>query len=106
MPNSDNPQVTQILAELIQIEQFCQEGIQLARAALSQFPDNEILLQFFGLLSAGLFFVQSSRQRLIQLQGDLDSPEPRELLGTLLGTALETKIRIEAIVSRLRVLFP
>lgn len=95
--------------ELEQTEQEATEGLNLARAALSRFPDNPPLIQFFASLSNILLFVetyrgiiQSTTERI--LPTDVTGSEIQEAgedLATLLGRVLEVKINASSLTTNL-----
>ena len=95
--------------ELDRIEQKAREGSNLVRQILAVFIDNAIMIQYLAYLNASLLFVETSR-RQIQITVELISPddvtaleiqEAGEDLGSILGRALETKIRVERIINNL-----
>lgn len=95
--------------ELDQTEQEATEGLNLARAALSRFPDNTMLIGLFAYLNNALLFVDYSRAD-IQTTVDNISPadvpaeiiqETGEGLAELLGRILEVKINVNRIKTRL-----
>lgn len=96
--------------ELVQIEQETNDGLDLVRPTLSRFPENFILLQFFAYLNNVMFFVDNYRGRVQQLGerflvADTTISEIQEIgeeLATMLGLVMETKIRVERIIARLR----
>ncbi|MFB2892244.1 hypothetical protein ACE1CI_04785 [Aerosakkonemataceae cyanobacterium BLCC-F50] len=101
--------INRLNQELNSIEQKSREGSNLVRAILSIFPNNAIIIQYFAYLNAALLFVETSR-RQIQITVELVSPddvtateiqEAGEDLGSILGRALETKIRVERIINNL-----
>lgn len=59
--------------ELDQTEQEATAGLNLARAALSRFADNAVLIQLFASLNNVLLFVETYRRR-IQATVELLSP--------------------------------
>lgn len=95
--------------ELDQTKQQATEGLSLARAALSRFTDNAILIQLFASLNNVLLFVETYRRR-IQATVELLSPadvtaeeiqEAGEDLATILGLVLEAKIVVSRASTRL-----
>lgn len=95
--------------ELDESEQAATEGLNIIRQRLSLFPDNEILTQLFALLNNILFFVEIHRLR-IQVLVQRISPEdvPVEVvrdtvedLGLILGKAIEVKMNVNSIKTRL-----
>ena len=96
--------------EFDRTEQEATEGVNLARAAMSRFPDNVPLIQFFAYLNDVLLFVEISRtqiQTTIETILPTDVPaeviqEAGEDLATLLGRVVEAKIDARRIVTRLQ----
>lgn len=96
--------------ELERIESEINEGINLVRLPLSRFPENTLLVQFFAYLNNILFLLANYRQRiratielLLQVEAEPEEvSEAVEELATMLGIVLDTKIRVEAIVNRLK----
>ena len=111
---SVNPEIRELInrlnQELKELEQKTTEGIDLVRVPLSQFPENTILVQFFAYLSNVLFFVNNYRERIkstlellsVNQLAQEERQEIGERLSAMLGVILETKIRVENIVNRLR----
>jgi hypothetical protein len=108
------PDITDLIErlnrELALTEREVNEGINLVRLPLSLFPENTLLVQFFAYLNNVVFLVENYRQRIratveLLLEVDVDPEEANdavEELATMLGIVLETKIRVENIVNRLR----
>jgi hypothetical protein len=102
--------VNQLNQELVQVEQKAQEGLSLVSLPLSRFPENTLLIQFAAYINNVLFFAESYRQRIQNtidqfMSVDMISSEFQETgeeLSAMLGVVLETKMRIERIVDRLR----
>jgi hypothetical protein len=96
--------------ELDRIESDATEGANLARAILTLFPDNFIVIQLFAFLNASLIFVETSRRQIrIRLEDisasevttDESIREAGEDLAIELGRVLETKIAVISIKTRL-----
>jgi len=108
------PNITDLIErldrELALTEREVNEGINLVRLPLSRFPENTLLVQFFAYLNNVIFLVENYRQRIrstleLLSEVDVDREEANdaiEELATMLGVVLETKIRVENIVNRLR----
>ena len=95
--------------ELEEIEHEAIEGLNLLQPIMSQFPNNASLIQFFAYFQTGLFFVETARRRIEETIEQLSKSEsislerPRgEDLASLLGSAIETKMRGRNILERLR----
>lgn len=112
MPISPESQdlIDRLNQELNASEEEAINGLNLVRLPLSRFPDNIILVQFFAYLNNVLFFVENYRRQIRgaveQLSGANvraeEIQEALEELATMLGVVLETKIRVERIITRLR----
>jgi hypothetical protein len=108
------PNITDLIErlerELALTEREVNEGINLVRLPLSRFPENTLLVQFFAYLNNVIFLVENYRQRIrstLELLSEVDvereeANDAIEELATMLGVVLETKIRVENIVNRLR----
>lgn len=90
-------------------EQEAIEGLNIVRPALSRFPDNAILIQFFAYLNSVLLFIETykrqSQNTITRISAnDVTAAEIQEAgedLGTLLRQVLETKIEVVGIITRL-----
>jgi len=96
--------------ELDRIESDATEGANLARAILTLFPDNFIVIRLFAFLNASLIFVETSRRHIrVRLEDisasevttDESIQEAGEDLAIELGRVLETKIAVISIKTRL-----
>ncbi len=93
-----------------QIEREATEGITLARAILSRFPDNFALIQLFATLNNHLMFVQISRRRIeyhgvILVTGTATKQQIQDAgedLSELLGRVLDAKIVVNRIKTGLQ----
>lgn len=93
-----------------QIEREATEGITLARAILSRFPDNFALIQLFATLNNHLMFVQISRRRIeyhgvILVTGTATEQQIQDAgedLSELLGRVLDAKIVVNRIKTGLQ----
>ena len=99
----------QINEELTIIEQNAIHGLNLTHSYLSEFPDNAILLQFFGAFSNILVFVNVYKRRVQTTleQLDIEDISPNKIqeigedLGTILGQVIEAKINVNTLRERL-----
>lgn len=99
----------QIDKELVIIEQVATDGLNLTRSYLSQFPDNAVLLQFFGAFSNILLFVNVYKRRTQTILEQLDQENLSsdiiqsvgEDLGTILGQVIEAKMNVSILKKRL-----
>lgn len=110
VPSNLKVLIEQIIQELRRIEENVIEGINLVRTPLSLFPENTLLVQFFAYLNNVFFLVQNYRVRIetvIELLtfSDLTDEEIQEIaeeLSTMLGVVLESKIRVDRVIPRIR----
>ncbi len=102
--------INRLQQELNELEQKTATELDLVKIPLSQFPENTILVQFFAYLSNVLFFISTYQQRITIMIESLsvtevsneETQEAGEELSMMLGVTLETKIRVENLVNRLR----
>jgi len=101
--------IDRINGELAEIEQEATRGMNLLRPLLALFPNNDILVSFFGSLNNSLFLVEIYKRRTKAI-AELLLPENVDIeivqnageeLGDLLGRALESKIGLGKIIDRL-----
>lgn len=98
--------------ELNYIQEQTQHGLAILRPLLDKFPNNNLLVQFYGSLNNSLFVVDVYQRRIkfiVELfqQEDLSLSEIQsqgEELSNLLGRALESKVGLENIIRRLEAL--
>lgn len=109
IPSEIQALIDRINRELDETERDAIAGLNLVRQRLSLFPENEILMQFFGALSNILFFVEINRGRISNLVEQIspnDVPsqvvqDAGEDLGLILGRVLEAKINANQLKTRL-----
>jgi hypothetical protein len=102
--------ILQLNRELEQTKRKANDGINLVRLPLSRFPENTLLVQFFAYLNNVVFLVENYSERIkatLEFLSEVDVKseevqEAAEELATMLGIVLETKIRVETIVNRLK----
>jgi division protein CdvB (Snf7/Vps24/ESCRT-III family) len=95
--------------ELNQIEKKAQQGLNLLQPLINLFPNNNLLVQFYSYLNNALFLVQIYRKRVqmiidLLLEENLSEETVQnsgEELGDLLGRAVESKVSLDQIISRL-----
>jgi hypothetical protein len=100
IPSEIQAFVDQTNQELDEIDREATEGVNLVRPLLSIFPNNVRLIQFFAVLNNALLFTDICRRRIQAIVDRISTPdatlaeihEAGEDLGTLLGSAIETKI--------------
>jgi hypothetical protein len=110
IPSKIQKIIDRIYLEVEQIEAEATFGLNILRQVMLQFPENAILLQYFAYLNALLFFTTTARQQIQNTASVLSEAnlsldviqETGEDLGTLLGKAIESKLRVEKIVNFLR----
>jgi hypothetical protein len=109
IPSEIQALVDRLNQELNEIEQDATAALNLLRQRLSLFPDNEILMQFFGALNNILLFTEIYRGR-IQSIVERISPnyvsteiiqDAGEDLGLILGKVLEVKMNANQLRTRL-----
>jgi vacuolar-type H+-ATPase catalytic subunit A/Vma1 len=102
--------VEQLNEELNFIEQVIVIALDLARALLRRFPNNETFVQFFAYLSSTLLLVETDRRqirRIIEGLSELDEitddivQDVGETLAAELGRIIEAKLVVSQIKSRL-----
>lgn len=106
IPSEITTLVNQLNEEFNQTEQEATEGVNLATALLSRFPNNVRVIQFFAFFNNALLFTEISRRRMQAIVERISVPdvtveeiqEAGQDLGTLLGRVLETKIAGRQIV--------
>ena len=98
--------------ELDYLQQQTQHGLAILRPLLDQFPNNNLLVQFYGYLNNSLFVVDVY-QRRVQFIVEVLKEETLSLdtiqstgeeLSDLLGRTLESKVGLENIIHRLEAL--
>ncbi|MFB2921723.1 hypothetical protein [Aerosakkonema funiforme] len=110
IPSEIEALIGQLNQELDRIEQEALEGMIFARSSLESFPNNAMLTQLFAYLNTSMFFVNICRRRIQTIVEKLsvaktitneEIQQTGEYLATELGRAIETKIRVSAIKTRL-----
>ena len=105
-----NQLIERLYLELEEINENVTEGIDIVRPLLSQFPENTLLVQFFAYLNNVFFLVNNYKERIQSAVSLLSLPnvtaaesqEAGQDLSTMLGVVLETKMRVNIIVKRLK----
>ncbi|MCL1470996.1 hypothetical protein LAY57_09960 [Argonema antarcticum A004/B2] len=95
--------------EFNQTEQEATDALNIVRRNLSFFPNNVIMTQYFAYLNTILFSVETYKrqvQAMVEIISPTDVPaeviqEAGEDLGNLLGRAIESKMAVRRIISRL-----
>jgi hypothetical protein len=102
--------VEQLNEELNFIEQVTVIALDLTRALLRRFPDNETFIQFFAYLNSTLLLVETDRRqirRIVEGLSELDEitddivQDAGETLAAELGRIIEAKLVVSQIKSRL-----
>ena len=104
--------IEKLNTELNYIQQQTQHGLAKLRPLLDRFPNNNLLVQFYGYLNNSLFVVDVYQRRiqfileLLQQESlPLDAIQSiGEELSDLLGRVLESKIGLENLIIRLEAL--
>jgi hypothetical protein len=99
-------------AELDYIQQQTRHGLAILRPLLDQFPNNNLLVQFYGYLNNSLFLVDVYQRRIqfiVELlqQETLSSEKIQSMgeeLSNLQGKTVESKIGLQNIIQRLEAL--
>ena len=95
--------------EFNQTEQEATDALNIVRRNLYFFPNNVIMTQYFAYLNTVLFSVETYKrqvQAIVEIISPTDVPaeviqEAGEDLGDLLGRAIESKMAVRRIISRL-----
>lgn len=102
--------VEQLNEELNFIDQVTIIALDLTRALLRRFPDNETFIQFFAYLNSTLLLVETDRRqirRIVEGLSELDEitddivQDAGETLAAELGRIIEAKLVVSQIKSRL-----
>jgi vacuolar-type H+-ATPase catalytic subunit A/Vma1 len=102
--------VEQLNEELNFIEQVTVIALDLTRALLRRFPDNETFIQFFAYLNSTVLLVETDRRqirRIVEGLSELDEitddivQDAGETLASELGRIIEAKLVVSQIKSRL-----
>ena len=109
IPSEIQALVDRLNEELNEIEQDATVALNLVRQKLSLFPDNEILMQFFGALNNILLFAEINRGRIQSIVKRISPDDVSnevvqdagEDLGLMLGMVLEAKINANQFKTRL-----
>lgn len=112
IPSEIRPLVEQLYEVLNDTESQATQGLFALRTAMSLFPENEILMQYFYSITNFQFCVTGTRLQAqnivsnILLSGvpDEDVQQAGDYLAALLHIAPEAKIMIEKVIERLEVL--
>ncbi len=98
--------IDKLNVELDYIQEQTRHGLAILRPLLDRFPNNNLLVQFYGYLNNSLFVVDVYKRRIqiiIELlqQETLSSEEVRSMaeeLSNLQGKTVESKIGLENII--------
>jgi GTP1/Obg family GTP-binding protein len=104
--------IERLKIELNYIEEQTQHALNLLRPLIEQFPNNDLLVQFYGYLNNSLFLVDIYKRRIetiiILLKQKTISLSKIQSIGEelsdLLGRTVESKIGLENIIRRLETL--
>jgi hypothetical protein len=110
MPSEITALIERLNQELDKIEREATEGLNLTKVILESFPNNFTVIQLSAFLNTAVFFVDISKRRIQTLVEHLsvsnvatekEIQEAGEDLATDLGRALETKMRVSQVKTRL-----
>ncbi|WP_373534033.1 hypothetical protein [Microcoleus sp.] len=112
IPSDIRPLVNELYQVLNDTERQATQGLFALRTAMSLFPENEILMQYFSSISNFQFCVEGTRLQAenivnnILLAGvpDEDVQKAGDYLAALLHLAPEVKIMIDKVIEKLEVL--
>ena len=104
--------IERLNAELDYIQEKTQHGLAILRPLIDRFPNNNLLVQFYGYLNNSLFLVDVYQRRIQiiikSLQAETGSLKKIQSIGKelsdLLGRAIESKVGLENIIHRLETL--
>jgi hypothetical protein len=112
IPSELQSTIDKLNVELDYIQEQTRHGLAILRPLIDQFPNNNLLVQFYGYLNNALFLADVYRRR-IQFIVELLQQETLSLeeiqstgeeLSDLFGRTLESKIGLENIIRRLEAL--
>ncbi len=112
IPSEIRPLVDELYEVLNDTDSQATQGLFALRRAMSLFPENEILMQYFSSISNFQFCVAGTRLQAenmvnnILLAGvpDEDVQKAADYLAALLHIAPESKMMIEKVIEKLEVL--
>jgi hypothetical protein len=112
IPSDIRPLVDELYQVLDDTDRQAMQGLFALRRAMSLFPENEILMQYFSSLSNFQFCIAGVRVQAEHIVGNIlldgvpdeDVQKAGDYLAALLHIAPESKLMIEKVVERLEVL--
>ncbi|MEG4505802.1 hypothetical protein QUA81_19280 [Microcoleus sp. F6_B4] len=112
IPSDIRPLVDELYQVLHDTESQATHGLFALRTAMSLFPENEILMQYFSSISNFQFCVAGTRLQAEHIVGNIlldgvpdeDVQKAADFLAALLNMAPESKIMIDKVVERLEAL--
>ena len=112
IPSDIRPLVDELYQVLDDTDRQATQGLFALRRAMSLFPENEILMQYFSSLSNFQFCIAGVRVQAEHIVGNIlldgvpdeDVQKAEDYLAALLHIAPESKLMIEKVVERLEVL--
>lgn len=112
IPSDIRPLVDELYQVLDDTDRQATQGLFVLRRAMSLFPENEILMQYFSSLSNFQFCIAGVRVQAEHIVGNIlldgvpdeDVQKAGDYLAALLHIAPESKLMIEKVVERLEVL--
>ena len=112
IPSDIRPLVDELYQVLDDTDRQATQGLFALRRAMSLFPENEILMQYFSSLSNFQFCIAGVRVQAEHIVGNIlldgvpdeDVQKAGDYLAALLHMAPESKVMIEKVVDKLEVL--
>jgi hypothetical protein len=112
IPPEIHSSIERLNTELDYIREQTQHELAILRPLINRFPNNNLLVQFYGYLNNSLFVVDVYQRRIqvifeLLQQETLSMEEVQSIgeeLGDLLGRTVESKIGLENIIQRLEAL--
>ncbi len=112
IPSDIRPLVDELYQVLDDADRQATEGLFALRRAMSLFPENEILMQYFSSISNFQFSVSGTRLQAEHIVGNIlmagvpaeDVQKAADYLAALLHMAPESRMMIDKVVERLEVL--
>lgn len=112
IPSEIRPLVDALYQVLDETDRQATQGLFALRRAMSLFPENEILMQYFSAISNFQFCISGVRLQAEHIVGNIlldgvpdeDVQTAADYLAALLHMAPESKIAIDKVVERLEIL--
>lgn len=112
IPSDIRPLIDELYQVLNDTDRQATQALFALRTAMSRFPENKILMQYFSSISNFQFCVVGVRQQAEHIVGNIlldgvpdeDVQKAADYLATLLHLAPESKLTIDKVVERLEAL--